>query len=183
MKKEKGTKKDRPSIEEASTTKHTTMGFRQATLLLLVGIAIGMAYHLVIPSGLSWFGNPESSASLDAKEGIEEISLDDAWSLYRQKGAVFLDARDPNTFWKGHIPGALNMPPPDAQHWVDDIRAFENDGKKIISYCDGEACPLGEELAENLREKGIQSVKVLINGWSRWRAAGHPEERLDNESS
>lgn len=179
----KGTKKDRPYMPTASPTKHTTVGFRQAMLLLLVGIAIGMAYHLVTPSGLPWFGNPGSSSSLNAEKGIEEISLDDAWSLYRQKEAVFLDARGPDTFWKGHIPGALNIPPPDAENWVDDIRAFENNGKTIISYCDGVACPLGEELALNLREKGVQSVKVLINGWSRWRAAGHPEERLDNESS
>ncbi|MBN2255517.1 MAG: rhodanese [Deltaproteobacteria bacterium] len=182
MKKEKRTKKDRPSIHAASTTKRTTVGFREGLLLLLIGIAIGTGYHVVTPSGLSWFGNTNPSVSLNA-EGIEEIALDDVWSLYRQKEAVFLDARDPDTFWKGHIPGALNIPPPDAEHWIDDIRAFENDGKTIISYCDGVACPLGEELALNLREKGVQSVKVLINGWSRWRAAGHPEERLDNESS
>jgi len=58
--------------------------------------------------------------SLNAADGIEEISLDDAWTLYRQKKAVFLDARDSDTFWKGHVPGALNIPPPDAEYWADD---------------------------------------------------------------
>jgi 3-mercaptopyruvate sulfurtransferase SseA len=44
----------------------------------------------------------------------------------------------------------------------------------IITYCDGERCPLSRELAEALRVEGVENVRELRNGWTLWQEQGLP---------
>jgi rhodanese-related sulfurtransferase len=97
--------------------------------------------------------------------------------LYRQGKAVFLDARDPGSFDEGHIAGSLNVPPEEANAHREGVLAMANAGLEIIAYCDGIDCPLSTELARTFQRFGIPSVKVFVDGWSRWRNAGFPVEK------
>jgi len=110
-------------------------------------------------------------------QGVQEISLEETCSLYQQGNAVFLDARDPVSFQEGHIDGALNIPPEEAEDYREKVLALVNAGMEVIAYCDGVDCPLSHELARTLQGLGIPSVKVLVDGWSRWRNARCPVER------
>jgi 3-mercaptopyruvate sulfurtransferase SseA len=47
----------------------------------------------------------------------------------------------------------------------------------IVTYCDGETCSLSEDLARELVSMGYEKVRVLSNGWTRWREAGLPIHR------
>jgi 3-mercaptopyruvate sulfurtransferase SseA len=47
-----------------------------------------------------------------------------------------------------------------------------------MAYCDGVACSLSAELARAMEERGVPRVKVLVNGWSRWKEAGYPVEGI-----
>lgn len=110
-------------------------------------------------------------------EGMEEISLEEAWRIHQLGQALFLDARDPESFSMGHLPGALNVPPSEAETAYEEIRVLVEAGMVSISYCDGVDCPLSSELAKRLQEMGIGGIKVLVNGWSRWKDAGYPLEK------
>lgn len=104
---------------------------------------------------------PEPSSPTDA-------SLADALQLHLSGHGLFLDARDPDTYAQGHIPGALCVPPTDLDRlWPQLAPLLE--GKTIITYCDGAACRLSHELAEALRLRGVTTVLVLGNGWSLWQ--------------
>jgi rhodanese-related sulfurtransferase len=110
-------------------------------------------------------------------EGLQEIPLDEAWSLHEAGRALFLDARDARAFEMGHLPGALHIPPERAEDHVLELRALAQAGLALIAYCDGVDCPLSSELARSLHERGVSPVRVLVNGWRRWQEAGRPVER------
>jgi 3-mercaptopyruvate sulfurtransferase SseA len=44
----------------------------------------------------------------------------------------------------------------------------------VVVYCDGEKCELSHEVQARLRGLGYKNVRVLINGWTLWQAAGLP---------
>ena len=90
---------------------------------------------------------------------------------------MFLDARDPVSFYEGHIKGALNCPPAEAQTYLQEIITRAKSGRAVIAYCDGVDCPLSPELARTLQGLGIPSAKVLVDGWGLWLKAGFPIEK------
>jgi rhodanese-related sulfurtransferase len=150
----------------------------QGVALVCLGTLLAAGFNAVRTNGLAWKG-AWSPASLAASQlqGLEEISLNEAWSLSQAGRALFVDARDPVSFYEGHIRGALNCPPGEAARYLEEIRVLSLSGLVIIAYCDGVDCPLSPELAQKLQQSGITSVKVFVDGWSRWQKAGYPIEK------
>ncbi len=160
-----------------STGARFTRALIQATGLLLVGIALGVLSKEIRGLDIPWSGGwSEKEVVARHLEGLEEISVEEAWRAYQSGQALFLDARDPGSFSMGHLPGALNVPPAEAEGASEEIRVLVQAGMIPIAYCDGVDCPLSSELARGLGERGIEGVKVLVNGWSRWRERGYPVE-------
>jgi rhodanese-related sulfurtransferase len=151
---------------------------RQGIFVVCLGAFLAAGFNAIRPQGLSWTG-AWSPASLAAsqRQGLEEIPLEQAWSLYQGGRALFVDARDAMSFYEGHIKGALNVPPGEAETHLKEVMVQAKAGLVIIAYCDGVDCPLSPELARNLQGFGITSVRVLVDGWSRWLKAGFPIEK------
>jgi rhodanese-related sulfurtransferase len=117
---------------------------------------------------------PESPSTITPQPGsVEIITLPDAFSLFTSGNAIFLDARDAQSYEGGHIQGAINVPVITLDSVWSQLQPHL-EGKTIITYCDGEACPLGHELAEALHMRGISPIFVLVNGWSVWQAEHLP---------
>jgi rhodanese-related sulfurtransferase len=150
----------------------------QGIFLVALAAVIASGFNTIRSTGLSWTG-AGSPASLAAsqRQDLEEIPLQEAWSLYQAGKAQLVDARDPVSFYEGHIKGALNVPPGEAQNFLKEILTQTKSGRAIIVYCDGVDCPLSLELARDLRQSGVPSVRVLVDGWSRWQKAGYPTEK------
>jgi rhodanese-related sulfurtransferase len=150
----------------------------QGVFVVCLGAFLAAGFNAVRTSGLPWRGgwSPVSTAASQLR-GLEEISLEEAWSCYHGGRALFLDARDPVSFHEGHIKGAQNVPPGEAARYLEEIRILCLSGLVIITYCDGVDCPLSPELARSLQQSGIPSVRVLVDGWSRWLKAGYPTEK------
>lgn len=104
----------------------------------------------------------------------QEIGIKDAAMLFITGRAVFLDARSQFEFEQGHIQGALNLPPREFASQYQDIKPHLAGKDAIITYCDGERCPLSHALAEHLRGAGLKNVYVLKNGWGLWQAEKLP---------
>jgi len=121
--------------------------------------------------------------SVDARVSDSEgksliISLEQARALFKDKSALFLDARPKEQYDEGHIKGALSLPQQDKDiYFMEIAETLETRGDKtIITYCDGESCELSHDLAMFLKEMGFNNVKVLVNGWGLWQKAGMPKE-------
>jgi rhodanese-related sulfurtransferase len=147
----------------------------QGIFLVCLSAILAVGFNAIRPGGLVW-RSVWSPAALAAaqRQGLEEIALDEAWSQYQTGRAQFLDARDPVSFYEGHIKGALSIPPEEAGAHLREVRSFAKSGRVIIAYCDGVDCPLSTQLARSLQKDGVASVRVLVDGWSRWRQAGYP---------
>ncbi len=166
------------AVSSTEIRRRLRSGLLQAAGLLLVGSLLGGGINAIRPAGLPWSGswNPEA-VSARHLQGLPEISLEEAWRLYQEGRSLFLDARDRASFELGHLPGALNIVPEEAAEFAEEIRSLSESGLVPIAYCDGAACPLSSQLARKLQAMGLQSVRILVNGWGRWRQAGFPVEK------
>jgi len=154
--------------------------FWQALSVFLLAVILGMVINMSCSTGL----NPvrprvlEQSSTADTSPAFE-ITLDEAFSIFNTGKAVFLDARSPETYDNGHIPGALNLPWNEFEERCDKVLGPVPPDTLVITYCDGEGCPLGDYLAEELTTGGYFNVRVLTSGWIGWIKEGFPLEKND----
>lgn len=107
--------------------------------------------------------------------GPKALDLSQALDFFEGGGAVFVDARMPDEFIAGHIPGAFNLPYDDLESHLDVLNYLPDDSP-VITYCDGSECALSLELADELTAMGFGQVRVFFGGWEQWIEAGHPAE-------
>ena len=106
-----------------------------------------------------------------------QVQLATVTRFFDARGALFLDARDPAEYEKGHIPGAIRLTNPEAQNEPDRLKALPVNGRPIICYCEGGACEASLDLARFLIESGHRKVLVYMGGFPEWEAAMKPVEK------
>lgn len=121
----------------------------------------------------------DGGASDAAAYGFYEISFEDALQHFHENSAVFVDARSPEAYRQGHIPGAVNLPDPQFDDFFGSFFEQIDPATFLITYCEGEHCPLSGSLAQKLRDAGYEKVYVLNNGWGQWKQRELPVERAD----
>jgi rhodanese-related sulfurtransferase len=88
--------------------------------------------------------------------------------MKRKKNNVhFLDAREPELFQAGHIPGARNVPFEQVAKYGDSLKTIPQ-ADLLVLYCDGGDCHQSHDLAEYLLANGWQRVAVYTGGWEEW---------------
>jgi rhodanese-related sulfurtransferase len=97
--------------------------------------------------------------------------------FFDAKAALFLDARDPAEYEKGHIPGAIRLTNPEAQNEPERLKSLPVAGRPTIVYCEGGACEASLDLARFLLDSGFKKVLVYMGGFPEWEAAGNPVTR------
>jgi rhodanese-related sulfurtransferase len=143
----------------------------QASLMLVLGIALAFGTHALRHDGLTL-----SSSRHVEKQGIRLFSVSDAWKLYRQGKAIFLDARDVSAYGSAHLPGAIHVPLESAKDKAAQLKELAGRDKVLITYCDGQGCNKAMDLANSLEADRIPGVAVLPDGWQGWMDAGYPVE-------
>lgn len=144
----------------------------QSVCILALSTVLALGVNALRPDSLPLLYAEQSAVQLD--EASETIPLKDAAMLFLSGRALFLDARSQFEYDEGHVQGALSLPPEDFGFLFEELRPQLEGKELLVAYCDGERCPLSHELADLLREAGFHNVRVLINGWSLWKAEGLP---------
>ena len=116
---------------------------------------------------------------------IQYIDLPRAVELFDQQKrendtALFIDARNPERFAAGHIPGARNMRTPDVDLRYGTDPALER-YKYLIVYGENPGTASVNAMAKRLIEVGYNGfvkkrVKVFPGGWEEWEITGLPIE-------
>ena len=100
----------------------------------------------------------------------------DSWDLNEaiQNGeqVVVIDARSPEAFAEGHIPGAINLP---HRTMNADSTAHLDRDALYVTYCDGIGCNASTKGALNMARLGFR-VKELMGGLDWWKRDGYPIE-------
>jgi len=87
-------------------------------------------------------------------------------------GAVAVDARRPEDYALGHLPGAVSLPVEEFDFYFPRSQARLDPNAPLVIYCGGGECTLSHELADTLTQMGFRQVHVLTGGIDAWRAAG-----------
>ena len=167
---------------------------RDAILIAAIAAALGLAVNGIrsfaalggLPLDTPWPDNRqrvELEFPLSYEEGDSLLTLEDAYNLYLDGEAIFLDARDPFEYEEGHIKGAVNLPFDWMEEYWEDVRPLLNPDKEIIAYCGGIDCELSLFLARDLKYQGFEKSYIFFRGWQIWNEAGLPVEisELDND--
>jgi hypothetical protein len=117
----------------------------QALAILLIASAAGLLVNALRPDGLGLLEAGQSAVAANRENG--EIGIKDATELFASGRGLFLDARTPWEFEAGRIQGALSLPPDEFDFLFPELEERLRSAEALITYCDGERCPLGNELA------------------------------------
>jgi rhodanese-related sulfurtransferase len=128
---------------------------RAAVLLLGFVAAVSSACGMLQPSNVSTVA-PDALASLVAAPD----------------GPLVLDARSPEEFAAGHVPGAVNIPFREVASRIAELAPFKERG--VVTYC--EHGPRSTLAARALAGAGFTKLWRLEGDMSRWRSEGRPIE-------
>ncbi|MCV2359723.1 hypothetical protein LNV08_12150 [Paucibacter sp. TC2R-5] len=118
--------------------------------------------------------------------GAKVISPQEAHALLLGGKAVFLDARSPLSFAKGHIPGSISVFYKEKSEFAENFDASLDSfdfGKlpptkqtALVFYSDGPTGWKSYKAAVLAQRRGYVNVHYLRSGWAGWEAAGLPKE-------
>lgn len=86
------------------------------------------------------------------------------------EGVIVIDARIPELYARGHIPGAHSLP---HRTITAESTAWLSKEAVIVTYCDGIGCNASTKAAIKLSALGFQ-VKEMIGGFDWWQRDGLP---------
>ncbi len=158
----------------------------EAVLIAVIASLTGIIVNLFHPNGVVIaFSRPNAAYVADkvlqSQNSTEEAGLTGPVVINREQlkkllidnRAVLLDARMPEDYAKGHLPGAVNVPFDMLGRFMDKIENLSRQDW-IITYCDGPPCDLGELLARELKNMDFKRIAFYPDGLENWIAAGEP---------
>jgi len=151
----------------------------EVVLIVVLGSGLALAMNVVRSDALPWVADFAAEARREAlRKGLETIDVHGAIPLRGRSGVVFLDARTPGEFVRGHVAGAKNLPQETMYGDLDAaVKALSlSPEDRVVVYCEGILCDKSRELAEALRTDGFPYVSVMPDGFEGWQAAGGPTE-------
>ena len=87
-------------------------------------------------------------------------------------GVIVVDARTPEAYARGHVPGAISMP----HRGIDSSTTASLPRDRVfVTYCDGVFCNASTKAAAKLTALGYK-VKEMLDGMEGWRKEGYPIE-------
>jgi rhodanese-related sulfurtransferase/uncharacterized membrane protein YphA (DoxX/SURF4 family) len=155
---------------------------RQTLAILMSTAVLGLAANQILPDSMPLVGDWSPEARITMKFGKNIlIPFEEAKEKFFAGSAVFLDARPPELYQKGHVQGARNVPIAEFDQLADKVFMEFPEDTLFVTYCDGEDCDLSGQLALKLREIGYQNVRVLHNGWSVWKSHQLPVQGANEQ--
>jgi len=103
------------------------------------------------------------------------ITTDQAKAIFEAQAAEWIDARNPDEFAAGSIPGAFHVPPVAfAGGQIPAVINIFSPAKQIVVYCGGGECDASNLVALRLQAMGFTNVVVYKDGFTGWTAAKLP---------
>jgi 3-mercaptopyruvate sulfurtransferase SseA len=144
--------------------------WRIAIIMLAASVAAAAA-NAIHPKRIAWFVTrdmiyppptpAQAAAAIRRQQVIEAM----------QQAAMIVDARSPDHFVEGHIPGAINIPYDNPTEYLAALQERALPDDLVIVYCGGEPCDESQMVFDLLRQVGYQNVRIYFGGWRDWLEA------------
>ena len=138
-----------------------------------------VTYHDVDDPMAVFGATEEPSADLPAIPEMDrpiQIQLPVVKKFFDAGGGFFIDAREPEEFDLGRIPGSINLPFDTAATDPVLLESLDTGGRPVIIYCGGGDCEVSLNLAWLLLEAGQSRVTYFQGGYPAWVENGYPVE-------
>lgn len=158
---------------------------KEAGIIFFCSLAAAFLINFVSPAGISLFGSWDTAQgviSANARHdvvvrGREIQDVETAKAMFDENGTLFVDARMPEQYEKGHIYGAISIPVRQFDACIEFLFEKYPTETAMITYCSGRECADSHELAQLLEDAGYTNVKVFIDGYPAWKEKGYPVEQ------
>jgi rhodanese-related sulfurtransferase len=147
----------------------------QSVILLGCSLGLGIGLHVIDDTG--FLRNPAAAryvAAANMSHFFPRLGYNEARRFIVQRRGAIIDARLPESFQNGSIPGALNVP-------VNASTAERREKMKdiprqtpVLIYCQSNLCEYDETLGALLARDGFESISLYPGGWLEWEKHEHP---------
>jgi rhodanese-related sulfurtransferase len=104
---------------------------------------------------------------------ITEINREDLkQKLDHPKKFTLVETLPAESYRRGHLPGAINLPPERVQSQAEELLPSKD--SEVIVYCAGPTCHASEDAARELDQMGYSNVRRYAGGKQDWSDAGFP---------
>jgi rhodanese-related sulfurtransferase len=141
-------------------------------VVLAAATVLALAVNTVSPRGIA-LTRPLSLRELDARF----IPAEEAKARFDGGQTLFVDARRPDHFVRGHVAGALNLPAEEFMQRYVGLASWLPREADIVIYCTGRGCHESRMLADRLALVGHKRILIFRDGWQAWQSRGWPIER------
>lgn len=160
--------------------------FLEMLALAALAALLAAGMNALRPAPLPWLGSgdPAAAEALALAGHVEQpvesavdtgprtLSAAAFSGLVASGQAVVVDARMPEDYAAGHVPGAVNVPPGLMDDEIAAIIGPPPGDKPLVVYCSDPACPLSGDLAFGLGLAGYEGVRIFEGGMQGWLDAG-----------
>ena len=149
---------------------------------LSLAVILGFMFHWPLVQA-SLKGN--LTALLDQKrqerrevqfQGVRTLDLAQAYQIWQEKRALFVDARKAEEYQELHVQGAVNVPPETWPELPSSELMKMAKTQELVIYCSQESCDDALKLAKKLRAAGFTRVMAFTGGFRAWDEAGYPAD-------
>ena len=187
-------------------TPQTAASLRDAALIFLAAIVLGLAYNSMSPLGVRTESTPAPLAPPPGPVSVPAIGVENetlsitiesspatatngpsvpnsvTWPQAQAllgKGALLVDVREPEAYTAGHITGAISLPMNTLESEIATFKARFPSDKIIIAYCASSQCAIARTAAQLLMERhGFTDVREMPGGYAEWRLADYATRAL-----
>lgn len=150
---------------------------RQISALCLAAGIFGTVVNMLSPRGMPLSATADTLLAIQAvREGIIPLDVQAMERAVRTRSAVVLDARGPDAFRSGHIPGAESVPSLSRAEVLRVVLERVPPSARLVVYCGSPRCSAALDLARWLSGAGYRGVSLFTGGFETWVLRNDPVE-------
>lgn len=146
--------------------------FKEVFWILLISCVSGLLFNAFSPAGIKVLDNPWSrkiaAESLSAEDPVTFVGFERACQFIENREGMILDARKPEEYAEGHIPGAHLLFFYGMNEYYPKLEAKLRSSSAFLTYCSDVNCEDSEFLANELLNLNHMPVYVYKGGIADW---------------
>jgi rhodanese-related sulfurtransferase len=149
----------------------------QMLIMVFVSVVFGLGGNFLAEKPLPLFKALAKPGSVAGAVSFSEADADFVRQLSADPGTVLIDARLPELYGQGHIPGAISLPLSRFDDFIAERMAQLRAAHLLIVYCSDWSCNDSYDLARKLLDKGFKTLLLYRGGMEDWQEKGNAVAR------
>jgi rhodanese-related sulfurtransferase len=146
--------------------------FKEVIWILFTSCVIGLLFNAFSPNGINVLDNPWSRKAAAGSPGAEDpitfVGFERVCQFIENGEGIILDARNPEDYAEGHIPGAHLLFFYNMNEYYPGLEEKLRSAPAFLTYCSDVTCEDSEFLANELLNLNHVPVYVYKGGIADW---------------